>query len=637
MPQSTSTVLLRGGLDLVTPPVAMDPGKCIAALNYEPEADGYRRIGGYERFDGRPRPSEAATDLEAEQRRLEIDEVDGIGEVRGVAIFKGDVYAFRDHETRGGAMWKASAVGWQGQTFGSYITFSSGTAEYVEGDVLVGGTSGATATINRVVLRSGSYSAGDAAGYVVINDPVAAFQSGETATSTSSGSATLSAEPQRVNLHPGGRYSFVEHNFYGARKSRRLYFANGAGTAFEYSGEWLAPILTGGVEGDLDVVTFILNRAGDNVVTRAGDFVIARGEYDRPRFVTEFRNHLFLSFDAGSVLHSGVAEPLDYRAIAGAAEIAFGSKVTGMLPGVSTALFILGESRVDFLAGNDSSDFQLLPLSSSAGALAYTPQIMNQTPIYLDDAGLRSVSSTSAFGDFRMGSISQMVEPLLRRKRREGILPTASIVMKRKDQYRLFFNDGTGLIVYFGRKNPEILPFKLPIVVTCACAGELTKGGGERYFVGATDGFVYELQAGNSFDGAEVPAFLRLAWNTIGAPRQQKRFHKATVEVDAEEDVEIGIAFDVDYRRNANAHGARADVDVDAGSPSLVDTDGGGAGTVQGYDDIDWTPSMQGLVEAYLDGIGTNLALTLISEHTTEAPHTFSSMTINFMPRKIVR
>ena len=49
---------LNGGLDVVTPALSVDPGFCLAMVNYEPYYNGgYRRIDGYERFDGRSKPS----------------------------------------------------------------------------------------------------------------------------------------------------------------------------------------------------------------------------------------------------------------------------------------------------------------------------------------------------------------------------------------------------------------------------------------------------------------------------------------------------------------------------------------------------------------------------------------------------
>lgn len=53
-------ILLRGGLDLVSPRLAMDPGTLAGALNYEADVGGYRRAYGYERFSGQLKPSEAS-------------------------------------------------------------------------------------------------------------------------------------------------------------------------------------------------------------------------------------------------------------------------------------------------------------------------------------------------------------------------------------------------------------------------------------------------------------------------------------------------------------------------------------------------------------------------------------------------
>ena len=93
--------------------------------------------------------------------------------------------------------------------------------------------------------------------------------------------------------------------------------------------------------------------------------------------------------------------------------------------------------------------------------------------MFLDDGGVRSLPTTPAFGDWRMASLTQAVERLIRQKRDDGIKPVASMQIKAKDQYRLFWDDGTGITVYIGRKYPETLPFKLPIQVFCACSGEV--------------------------------------------------------------------------------------------------------------------------------------------------------------------
>jgi len=51
---------LKGGLDLQSPALSIPPGALTGAMNYVCNTDGgYERIDGYERYDGRPSPSDA--------------------------------------------------------------------------------------------------------------------------------------------------------------------------------------------------------------------------------------------------------------------------------------------------------------------------------------------------------------------------------------------------------------------------------------------------------------------------------------------------------------------------------------------------------------------------------------------------
>ena len=59
MARSVEHFLLRGGLDFVSSPLSIDPGRAWRGTNFECVEAGYRRIAGFERFDGRPSPSGA--------------------------------------------------------------------------------------------------------------------------------------------------------------------------------------------------------------------------------------------------------------------------------------------------------------------------------------------------------------------------------------------------------------------------------------------------------------------------------------------------------------------------------------------------------------------------------------------------
>lgn len=108
------TFPLGGGLDITSPVLALRPGQAIAAINYElaPVA-GYRRVNGYERFDGRTSPTDFAYGGARDAQRALIQPVPGSGPVRGVFIFREAVYAFRDTENGiNKKLWKATSLGW---------------------------------------------------------------------------------------------------------------------------------------------------------------------------------------------------------------------------------------------------------------------------------------------------------------------------------------------------------------------------------------------------------------------------------------------------------------------------------------------------------------------------------------------
>jgi len=651
MGQEVHISMMMGGLDLVTAPIVMDPGKAIAASNYEPDVNGYTSHGGFERYDGRPSPSSGLDPTEIAALRAAIQKVPGDGPVRGVWVYNGYVYAFRDQLDGSGGMFRAEGAGWIKMSFGYKLQFGSGTAAFVPDEFVLGSTSGASAMINRVVKREGAWS-GSAAGFLIVSNVSGTFASpSEVITSGGGGHATgFPTEP--VNVLSGGRYDFTNHNFYGAQDRVRMYFCSGTDTAFEWNGSVLVPIYTGVSGSDttsslnvtnllapIQLPTYPADRpvvaltAGGNYPNVAADGanpttfanVIMGSTAEAPSFVAHYKNHLMLGYSNGAVLNSSLGEPLEYNTTTGAGEMDFGDKLTGLLSAASTAMVVFAQNRIEYLTGDDASNFTLSALTDSSGAHAYTVQMMDM-PMFLDDGGVHKATATDAFGDWRMGSVTQPVEPLVRQKKIDGITPVASLRIKAKDQYKLFWEDGTGITVYVGRKDSETLPFKLPIQVFCSCTGELEFGKGERVFVGGMDGYVYEMNRGTSFDGAPIESYIRLPFNAAKSPVQQTRWQKATFEISTPDPITIGVSFAVDYAKGLG--GDAANVNVEAGS-TLITSDL--------WDEVDWAKPVEGRLEYHLAGIGPNIAATLIHSSAVARQHTISSQTYNFSRRGLKR
>jgi hypothetical protein len=558
-------------------------------------------------------------------RRAAIRKVPGTGPVRGDQVYAGALWAFRDQADGSAAMFKATAGGWVQQTFGYTLDFNLGITAFLEGETVTGASSGATGVVQRVTLSSAAGWTGTAAGFLVLSGVTGTFTAAETITSTS-GSAKAVAAQVAVALSPGGVYEFVTHNFYGAAKASRLYFVNGVSTGFEWDGTVLAPLRTGIDTGS--TFGYLLTPGGppDRVLTPGGDRIIVNSTaVDNPAYIGEFRNHLFLGYAVGAIVFSGPGVPLDYRTIAGAGTFAFGDAMTGIVV-AATALVILGRGLIEYVAGNNVDDFQKLTVTDSAGAVLRSPKVFGESPLYLDDGGLRKLSSSAAYGDFKTGTVTQLLEPLFRQKRLAGIVPNTALVVTGKDQYRLYWNDGSGVVLYMGRKYPETLPFKLPATFFSSCVGELDPGMGDRLFAGGTDGYVYELDRGTSFDGALIDAYLRLAFDNLGSPTQNKVFHKYTGDVLCADPITVGVKFDIDYARGLA--GAQSSEAASAGQP-IISTDA--------YASINWAQPVQGELTHYLYGFGRNIAVTLVTSSSTARQHTFPASTINFSPRGLVR
>ncbi len=587
---------MGGGLDLVTPAIAIQPGKAIAALNYEPVAAGYQRLTGYERYDGRPSPSDVVAESR-EAARVLIQSVSGSGPVRGVWLYQNTLYAFRDNVgATACVMHRATPTGWQALSLGRWLRFTSGGVYQVkEGDVVTGATSGATGAVKRVVVQSGGWASDSASGYFIISPQSGSFIAENLNVGGTLNVATVAGNSTQIVFPAGGRYEFINHNFYASADTLRMYGVNGVGPAFEFDGTNLVPILTG---------------------TPA----------ERPHRIAAHRGHLVTAHPGGNVIGSELGDPYNYSAVAGSWTFGIGDEITDFIANSTSVLTILGRNGVSNLYGNDSADFQLEVLSDESGALPWTAEKLGGA-IYMDNRGVRSMASTQAYGNFRIGSMTTLIQPLLEQYRRMGVVPNASCRVRGKDQYRVFMADGRGFTIYLGKKNPEILPFDLGRVVSCIVSAE-DSSARERIWMGSTDGFVYELEIGTSFDGAPIPHFLRLPFGHQGAPQNRKRYHKTVLECVAAPNTTLRVSADFDY-----------------GGPDLVPfpdnlfaiTGGGGIWDVSAWEEFFWDAPLSGSAEAYLDGVGRNMSLLIAGETADEAPHLVQGVTIYFSIRGLTR
>jgi len=457
------------------------------------------------------------TNLAADNYRADIAAVPGANKGRGIYMLNDIWYAFRDNV---GAtecdVYKSSSSGWTQVPLGFELAFTSGgTYVIAEGDTITGNSSTETAVITRVMLESGSFAGGDAAGKLIYASQSGAFQSETLDVGANTNVATIAADGSAITLLPGGRFEFVRENFGGQAGTQRIYGCDGVNRGFEFDGTVFAPIDTGMTA-------------------------------DTPTFVIVHKHHLFFAF-AGSAQHSGIGTPYIFDPIFGAGELATGDTITGFMsePGSegNATLGIYNRNTVHMLYGTSNADWNLVRFRNELGAYAYTLQQFGQT-MYLDDRGLTTLRTVLAFGNFQQATVSRHIQTFINSKR---LLTVSSCIVRDKNQYRLFFTDKTGLYVTTeGSKIVGLMPIRTADIVECIASLEKNDGTEEMMFC-STDGKVYQLDKGTSFDGDTLDAFMKLHYFFCGSVRWLKKFLAVTIEGEGTGYSEFSLSTELGY------------------------------------------------------------------------------------------
>lgn len=555
-------------------------------------------------FKGYPTSYDDAVSLNAaaDIYRADIGAVNGARPIRGCWPYKGVMYAFVDNAGATACeMFKSSSSGWIPVTLGRELAFTSGGV-YVpsEGDTIIGELSGATATLTRIPLESGTYAAGTAAGRFIFASQTGTFQTETVKVGTNLNIANIAGNSTAITLAKSGRYEFVNYNFTGSADKLRMYGCDGVNRAFEFDGSVFVPINTGMT-------------------------------VDKPTHIVAHRNMLFLSF-YGSSQNSGLGSPYVWTPITGASEIGVGDNITGYAIQPGNSLAIIARNRIDQLTGSSTADFSKAPLSTETGGIAYTIQSLENKTYMLDDRGIVEVMRTQAYGNFDTGSVSQKVQPLVNKLRGKVV---ASSVYKSRNQYRLYGNDGTGLSMTVVEGSVVgIMPFDYNagrstdlINVTCVCSGEDSTGK-DVVFFGADNGYVYQADKGSSFDGHPIQRYLRMPFNSIKSPRIIKEYMKAVLEMVSTGYSAIRFQPEFSYG-DSNIQSHITITEVVQGN--------GGYWDIDNWDSFFYDTKTVNSPEFTITGQGANLSLIFYSLDDIDLGHTLQGMMVHYILRQLSR
>lgn len=428
-------------------------------------------------------------------------------------------------------------------------------AEFIRGSLVTIGISASQwvrAYVNNVVLTGGTYAAGTATGFIELIpnaglglgvtpleswvDPatmdIRDFTSVTKLADISTATMSEIAGTKRLRRFRT-RYVTKTYNFYGQENTTRVYGATGASRGF-----WArsyAPPLTQPSDGSVSADAAVFYSWG-NIVTEYVD-----SNSDLPKYVSlHARTILALGFEGGSVILSTPGEPLNYQGTLGAQEVATGDHITGLVEGVDDSTVIFGKRSIRRLTGITTT-LASRTISGNSGALDYTAVLVGATPVFAGPNGITTLEQSQAYGEFEGVRASYKISnslptKLVTDRSDSEVGGTAmAMVVRSKNQYRLWLKSGQMISVTFTNEGPKIMesnygqkystPASLDVRVPFAWTSEISDSGKEMLFsvwddvlaqrmlnvsgdanaVVPNPNLVYSLDRGWGFDGVRFP------------------------------------------------------------------------------------------------------------------------------------
>lgn len=536
-----------------------------------------------------------AQNLAADVYRADIAKPAGTYAIRGLALLAGVLYAFVDDSTGAtGEIYKATTGGWSKVTLFNQISFTTGTAEISAGQTVTQLVTGASALVKRVVLETGTWAAGTAAGRLILDTITGTFSATNILQVGGVSKATASSLATAITIKPAGRYETIVYNFTGSTDTKRIYGCDGVNYGFEFDGTIYVPIHTG-------------------MTT------------DTPAYVSALKGQLIFAY-RGSSQNSEIGEPYRWSTVFGAGEIALGDDITGYSIEAKT-LVIMSRNSAYQLTGDNGENFVIDPLDAEIGAIPRTCQSIGRA-YCLDDRGIVQITRAQEYGNFNLATTSGKVQKVVDSLR---AVVVASSVYRSKDQYRLYGSDGTGLCMTVGvgqyGLEYSFTEFKYPVNVACTCTGEDSTGK-DVVFFGSTTGMVYQADKGSSFDGDDIEAYIWLPFNHSKSPEVIKSYRKATLEMTA-----IGYAslrFSVEF--------SYGDTDIQSHLSETKEILGtGGYWDLSDWDEFYYDTKVVSSPAISIAGDGTNMSLILYSKTDIDLGHKLDGVIVQFTPRRLVR
>jgi len=345
-------------------------------------------------------------------------------------------------------------------------------------------------------------------------------------------------------------------------------------------------------------------------------------------FVVNFKNQLFFG-KSNLLTFTAPYTDNDFTAANGSGTISLGTTITGLVV-FRQQLIIFTETSIMQLVGNTIADFNLQPITLDIGCVdTDTIQEVGGDVMFLGPDGLRLLSGTDRIGDFGLGNVSKTIQ-----KEVTSFISTntsfASVVVRGKSQYRILgYNNNItqenaqGILgTQFAGQGGEGMAWAETRGIRAYVADSRFYQNTETIVFGNDDGYLYQMEDGNNFDGANIQTTFATPYMPINDPRVRKTFYKAYLYTDPQGSVSFDMSLKLDFDQKDSIQPTEIDFANSTGQVAFYGQASYGSTEV-------YSTKLLTLFETQLIGSGFTGSIQFESD-STDPPFSLDAITIEF-------
>ena len=345
------------------------------------------------------------------------------------------------------------------------------------------------------------------------------------------------------------------------------------------------------------------------------------------KFVVNFKNHLF--FGKGSTLtFTAPFTDSDFTAANGSGVISVGAELTGLIV-FRQQLIIFTNSSIFQLTGNTIADFTLQPVTLDIGCPnTDTIQEVGGDVMFLGPDGLRLLSATDRIGDFGLAVVSKAVQ----KEVTDFIAANtsfASVVIREKSQYRILgYNtnisaaSAQGILgTQFAGQGGDGMSWSDIRGIRAYVADSKLHENTEIIVFAHDDGYLYHMEQGSSFDGANISSSFSTPYLPINDPRVRKTFYKMFLYTDPQGSVTVNANLKLDFDQKGSVQPLPININNATGSVSFYGTGTFGSAT--------FGTKLLTVFETQIIGSGFVVSLQFTSD-STDPPYSLDAITLEY-------